>query len=95
MQPLAGTIPPIAADPSPVSFGLRVRDMRMSLPAAARRGRLLADPRVEVCALRSRSVARNVAPLVAAVLSAALLGPAQPALAQFTQQGPKIGRAHV
>jgi len=69
MQPLAGTIPPIAVDPSPVSFGLCVRE-RMRLPAAAQRN--------------------TTSLFVLALLAAVLVWPAQPALADFTQNQPKL-----
>src|SRR5262249_23280505 len=96
MEPLARTIPPIAVDLSPVSFGLwgRVCDRQLSLPAAARRRRLTSFARMslEVGAVaRSGFVVKNAARrFLPAFLSAALICPAQPALADFTQDGPKL-----
>jgi hypothetical protein len=91
MQPLAGTIPPIAVDVSSASLGPRARDMRTRLPAAARRVTSFAYPPGGRVVARSCFAVRNVARLlVPALLSAALLSPAQPALADFTQNGPKL-----
>src|SRR5262249_12381124 len=90
MATLARTSPTIAVALLPLSFGLCVREMRARLRAAAPRERLLADPLADFCAaVRSRLVARSMAPLVTAVLSAALLCP-EAALAGFKQQGPKL-----
>src|SRR5262249_23170671 len=96
MEPLARTIPPIAVDVSPISFGLcgRVCERQMSWPAAAPRRRLtsFAHTSLEVSAVaRSGFVVKHAARrFLPALLSAALICPAQPVLADFTQDGPKL-----